>query len=654
MERACELCLKNCLRLHGAEESEAAKSCLICVLWRSEGVKSDQTDRHPSFLKKITESTMSTLELPTSFVRDYIGSLHESVILEGPSSKQWRVELHGYGEGFNISFGQGWNNFAVDHGLQIGDQLSFSLSKKSYFQVEVYDGFGVLKRRAPDVINTPMEVSTKNVERKNQQNLDTSPCVGRTEPNNLKNATQPAGHLLTNLAKLTRSECRIISSPNIDAEIAKASKSEDSRHSIMQFARVDKGELLPPHKFVNGTVMSKRRPITELEKVVALKAARALNLVKPNTLVVMSKGHVYKGFLLGIPKQFSKDWLPSESKEITLANKSGHRWTVKWLPSHGGLSAGWRRFSLDHRLEEYDVCVFELVDKAHFVLLVHIFRVLGSPQEDEGLYTPTSPLAKSSEGKRNNRKPFQVSQDIKVDSTPRKASGHVTKRSQHSSPGPDSQNGKSTSEPAVEVISLKRKICVLALPALSAKKGLGNQNHQPSDTVRAGPNIEAAVDSALSAYTDFGGKVRVAPRAPCDVERTPTTARQDSEAFRSELMKLTKDLLIRNGVGRADPTKHVLPDGHALSADDMHKHLAKFVDTPPSVSRKGKGEWRGREYKVVRICRGRNVGNDTEFLAELEGYSENNDTKLARDDVTGYWWIPSDHFSWDMLTCYFE
>lgn len=540
-------------------------------------MKSDQTDRHPSFLKKITESTMSTLELPTSFVRDYIGSLHESVILEGPSSKQWRVELHGYGEGFNISFGQGWNNFAVDHGLQIGDQLSFSLSKKSYFQVEVYDGFGVLKRRAPDVINTPME-----------------------------------------------------------------------------FARVDKGELLPPHKFVNGTVMSKRRPITELEKVVALKAARALNLVKPNTLVVMSKGHVYKGFLLGIPKQFSKDWLPSESKEITLANKSGHRWTVKWLPSHGGLSAGWRRFSLDHRLEEYDVCVFELVDKAHFVLLVHIFRVLGSPQEDEGLYTPTSPLAKSSEGKRNNRKPFQVSQDIKVDSTPRKASGHVTKRSQHSSPGPDSQNGKSTSEPAVEVISLKRKICVLALPALSAKKGLGNQNHQPSDTVRAGPNIEAAVDSALSAYTDFGGKVRVAPRAPCDVERTPTTARQDSEAFRSELMKLTKDLLIRNGVGRADPTKHVLPDGHALSADDMHKHLAKFVDTPPSVSRKGKGEWRGREYKVVRICRGRNVGNDTEFLAELEGYSENNDTKLARDDVTGYWWIPSDHFSWDMLTCYFE
>lgn len=137
MERACELCLKNCLRLHGAEEGEAAKSCLICVLWRSEGVKSDQTDRHPSFLKKITESTMSTLELPTSFVRDYIGSLHESVILEGPSSKQWRVELHGYGEGFNISFGQGWNNFAVDHGLQIGDQLSFSLSKKSYFQVEV-------------------------------------------------------------------------------------------------------------------------------------------------------------------------------------------------------------------------------------------------------------------------------------------------------------------------------------------------------------------------------------------------------------------------------------------------------------------------------------------------------------------------------------
>lgn len=39
------------------------------------------------------------------------------------------------------------------------------------------------------------------------------------------------------------------------------------------------------------------------------------------------------------------------------------------------LSAGWKRFALDNLLEEYDVCVFELVSSETLTMLVHIFRV---------------------------------------------------------------------------------------------------------------------------------------------------------------------------------------------------------------------------------------------------------------------------------------
>jgi hypothetical protein len=90
----------------------------------------------------------------------------------------------------------------------------------------------------------------------------------------------------------------------------------------------------------------------------------------------------------GIPKQFSKEWMPSENKDVKIVNKGGNSWPAKWIASRRGLSSGWRRFSLDHRLEEHDVCVLELIDKANYVLLVHIFRVLWCPGEDQGLYTP--------------------------------------------------------------------------------------------------------------------------------------------------------------------------------------------------------------------------------------------------------------------------
>lgn len=39
------------------------------------------------------------------------------------------------------------------------------------------------------------------------------------------------------------------------------------------------------------------------------------------------------------------------------------------------LSAGWKRFALDHLLEESDVCVFEVISLENLTMLVHIFRV---------------------------------------------------------------------------------------------------------------------------------------------------------------------------------------------------------------------------------------------------------------------------------------
>lgn len=73
--------------------------------------------------------------------------------------------------------------------------------------------------------------------------------------------------------------------------------------------------------------------------------------------------------------------MPKESLPITLQDEYECKWAADWVVSdttNGGIRGGWAAFSLDHRLEEGDVCVFEVLSSNHalWVLLVHIFRVL--------------------------------------------------------------------------------------------------------------------------------------------------------------------------------------------------------------------------------------------------------------------------------------
>ena len=73
--------------------------------------------------------------------------------------------------------------------------------------------------------------------------------------------------------------------------------------------------------------------------------------------------------------------MPPTRAHITLQDTFGYQWPAKWVVSghHSGMSDGWAAFSRDHRLEEGDVCVFEVLDSKDCILLVHIFRVVEVP-----------------------------------------------------------------------------------------------------------------------------------------------------------------------------------------------------------------------------------------------------------------------------------
>lgn len=55
-------------------------------------------------------------------------------------------------------------------------------------------------------------------------------------------------------------------------------------------------QLLPQHKLVGGHVVSQRRPVTDAEKLQTMKAAQALSLENPHTVMVMTRAYVYRGF----------------------------------------------------------------------------------------------------------------------------------------------------------------------------------------------------------------------------------------------------------------------------------------------------------------------------------------------------------------------
>ncbi|KAG0585486.1 hypothetical protein KC19_2G015400 [Ceratodon purpureus] len=414
-KKSCFICLKNCERLHGDEEYDdpeeeitpagssgpSRKETAVAEAGGSLG--NGAAELHPAFLKKMTElSITSALQMPASFVRSFGTRMGTTVTLQGPGNQKWEVQIGNGTEKNSMEFRDGWLKFVADHILQIGDQLTFSLIAKSHFQVVVFDQSGSQKISASDAVNSPPRLQQSKVvevhqggpsvpfrnkpsarpKQKVRRKIRTDGAVPPMKPD----VQAPAVHS-------SDSELRNSDTPE-KVDKAKGAASEEKSDDDGEPDPDDESDLplLPPHTIVEGHVISQRRPVTQAERDRTLLAAKAFPATNPKLVVVMTRGYVYRGFWLVLSRPFAKKHMPTETREVTMQNMAGHSWIVKWLHKEagsGGFSAGWRGFALDHRLEEGDVCVFEILDQKHYVLLVHIFRVVGGPKEDTRDYCPT-------------------------------------------------------------------------------------------------------------------------------------------------------------------------------------------------------------------------------------------------------------------------
>uniref|UniRef100_B9HRZ5 TF-B3 domain-containing protein n=1 Tax=Populus trichocarpa TaxID=3694 RepID=B9HRZ5_POPTR len=103
----------------------------------------------------------------------------------------------------------------------------------------------------------------------------------------------------------------------------------------------------------------------------------------PSIIKHMLPSNVTRVFWLHFPKRFCEAYLPKEDTMIVLEDERGKIYETKYLARKVGLSAGWRGFSIDHKIMEGDVLIFHLVEPAKFK--VYIVRVNDSEEVDGAL-----------------------------------------------------------------------------------------------------------------------------------------------------------------------------------------------------------------------------------------------------------------------------
>ncbi|XP_061999187.1 putative B3 domain-containing protein At5g58280 [Rosa rugosa] len=136
-----------------------------------------------------------------------------------------------------------------------------------------------------------------------------------------------------------------------------------------------------PIKGLKETDCYLARPLEECrmasyeERSAAFKAAEqlqeSLQSENPSFVKSMVRSHVYSCFWLGLPSNFCETHLPqSPDSKLILEDEDGNEYDAKYIAKRTGLSGGWRGFALEHKLDDGDALVFELVEPTRFKIYI--------------------------------------------------------------------------------------------------------------------------------------------------------------------------------------------------------------------------------------------------------------------------------------------
>ncbi|CAL5383650.1 unnamed protein product [Camellia sinensis] len=348
------------------------------------------------------------LAIPQKFANNLKEKLPENVTLKGPSGAKWNVGLITSGD--TLFFKHGWKTFVENHSLEEDDVLIFKYNGDSGFDVLIFDGRSLCEREASYFVrkcgHTELDGGCRTKKNMRESSVevmhDSSHYVVDRTPSKRLRKDDNLMPVLSRFRGRTR----------------KGANTSRPHHSKWDMRSREPSTSAVGPKVNPVTVgayplqyVSSRRSITEEEKDKALQMAHASS-TKDSFIVVMRPSHVYKGFYMSIPSEWATSHLPRKSQEVILRVKENtcvkeNTWHARFYYRvyGGGLTGGWRNFSVENNLEEFDVCLFELASGTSDTISmnVSIYRVIEEIRPLTRMTPPSSTRGKNSKYLRRKR-----------------------------------------------------------------------------------------------------------------------------------------------------------------------------------------------------------------------------------------------------------
>lgn len=300
------------------------------------------------------------LALPEKFAENLRGKLAGTLSLKGPSGAIWNVGL--VADGDNLYLKIGWKEFVQDHSLQKNDILVFKFTGNNQLEVSMFDHASFCEKEASYFIKkcTHAEIAAAD------GNGQTTPQSIRVDPTSSDSPGREEERAI--VRKRPRKE--VVGKHKMNQSSGKPRKQTADRSGPLSNMVVSPLSL-----------ESDRRAGTEEEKDNAIREAVAA-ASNDSLTMVMRDCHVYTGFYMTFPVDWSRKYLPRANFEACLQVKE-KTWMAKCYfrkttNMHVISGAQWKCFALENFLEVDDVCVFDVVDKSssRCVFDVRIFRVV--------------------------------------------------------------------------------------------------------------------------------------------------------------------------------------------------------------------------------------------------------------------------------------
>ncbi|KAL2459174.1 B3 domain-containing protein REM16 [Forsythia ovata] len=306
------------------------------------------------------------LAIPKKFTNNVREKLGGTVTLKGPSGHIWDVGLTTNRDTFVLQ--QGWKVFIEDHFLQENDLLMFKYNGNSRFDVLMFDQSSFCEKEASYFVKKCAHTEIES-SRKRKRNM----------PEIIEDTDE-----LFNESSDDVVEYRPVNKPRNNAAKTPTSSRFPTRANAKPRRGNKKGKRGLRNKICGYPMQltSCRRAVTQQEKEKAEEKAKAhAASLKNSFIVVMRPSHVYKGFYMSFPAEWSRVHLRPKSQDVVLRLKE-NAWKARYHHKKGGYSGGliggWKKFVLDNFLEEFDVCLFHLAGGINdgIIFDVSIFRVV--------------------------------------------------------------------------------------------------------------------------------------------------------------------------------------------------------------------------------------------------------------------------------------